>query len=279
MKGREPRGQLEGFGEGSGLFCFTILAEDFAPRMPRGWTVGILPHCDEFSTFKQVDPSRLSFTGVPGFDPSHFLDEGGRRIYEEPIKHRRDPKSYTGKLPKLKVHCSFEEKVRLFELLDSTGRLDGLVRGSLKRAVPLVGLLLRVVKVGYATGKLLEILAGSIISLMLFRRRLLSMLDSLFASYRGRDRREIVALDGRTRSDLLCICVLLPLCVTNLRSKVSPRITATDASNWGLSSCGWCFALSDSQRGLSPLPSEVSMGEVARPREGLVESSRTAGGR
>lgn len=451
---------------GRDYFSARVPAEDFAPRVARGWSVGILPHCDEFSTFKQVDPSRLSFTGVPGFDPSYFLDEGGRRIYEEPIKHRRDPNSYTGKLPKLKVHCSFEEKVKLFELLDSSGRLgvhrpseidgrftsglfsvvkdlskdrlildarasncletpgqrwiqslacgeslcrilleqgesirssgndlrdyyylfrigeersqknslvgtlpvqrishlkaiqekqlrgglvhgalrslamgdtwavelaqtahlsialnsgvlrpesllsmhqpvprsrnfaglviddfislsivdetetggspcesarmademfkeykrvrlipnekkafrdeedasfwgvdlaggDGLVRGSLKRAVPLVGLLLRVVKIGYATGKLLEILAGSIISLMLFRRRLLSMLDSLFASYRGRDRREIIALDGRTRTDLLCICVLLPLCVTNLRSKVSSRITATDASNWG----------------------------------------------
>lgn len=62
-------------------------------------------------------------SGVPGFDPSHFLDEGGRRIYEEPLKHRKDPKTYTAKLPKLKVHCSFEEKVRLFELLDLTGRL------------------------------------------------------------------------------------------------------------------------------------------------------------
>lgn len=78
--------------------------------------------------------------------------------------------------------------------VDLAGR-DGLVRGSLKRAVPLARLLLKVVKVGHATGKLLEILVGSIIiSLMLYRRRLLSMLDSLFASYRGRDRREIIAL-------------------------------------------------------------------------------------
>lgn len=108
---------------GRDYFVSRVPAEDFAPRVSRGWTVGMLPQCDEFSTFKQVGPSRLSFTGVPGFDPSHFLDEGGRRIYKEPLKHRKDPKTYTGKLPKLKVHCSFEEKVRLFELLDLTGRL------------------------------------------------------------------------------------------------------------------------------------------------------------
>ncbi len=447
-------------------FVSHVSQEDFAPRVSRGWSVGILPHCDDFSTFKQVDPSRLSFTGVPGFEPSHFLDEEGRKIFEEPLKHRSDPEAFSGKIPKRKVHCSFEEKVKLFELLDASGRLGvhrpseidgryasglfsvvkdlekdrlildarasnlletpgqrwiqslacgeslcrilleedevirssgndlrdfyylfrigedrskknslvgtmpvqriahlkavqakqlrggvvhgalrslamgdtwavelaqtahlsialnagvvrpesllsmhqpvprskdfaglviddfismsilpgaeaevrpsesarmademfeeykrvklipnekkafrdeteasfwgvdlsgskGMVRGSLKRAVPLAGLLLRVVKLGHATGKLLEILAGSIISLMLFRRRMLALLDSLFASYRGRDRREIIALDGRTKSDLLCICVLLPTCATNLRAKVSSRITATDASNWG----------------------------------------------
>ena len=451
---------------GREYFVSRVSQEDFTPRVSRGWSVGLLPHCDDFSTFKQVEPSRLSFTGVPGFDPSYFLDEEGRKIFEEPLKHRLNPEEFSGKIPKLKVHCSFEEKVKLFELLDASGRLgvhrpseidgrfasglfsvvkdlekdrlildargsnlletpgqrwiqslacgeslgrvlleedevirssgndlrdfyylfqigedrskknslvgtvpvqriahlkavqekqfrggvvhgalrslamgdtwavelaqtahlsialnagvvkpesllsmhqpvprskdfaglviddfisisiqpsaetergpsesarmademfeeykkvklipnekkafrdvtdasfwgvdlsgkEGIVRGSLKRAVPLAGLLLRVVKLGHATGKLLEILAGSIISLMLFRRRMLALLDSLFASYRGRDRREIIALDGRTRSDLLCICVLLPLSATNLRARVSPRITATDASNWG----------------------------------------------
>lgn len=109
----------------------------------------------------------------------------------------------------------------------------GLLRGSLKRAVPLVGLLLRVAHIGVSTAGLLEVLAGSIISLMLCRRRLLALLDSLFESYKGRDSSEVVVLDGKTKSDLLIIAVMIPLAVTNLRAKVSPRITATDASNWG----------------------------------------------
>ena len=116
--------------------------------------------------------------------------------------------------------------------IDLDGR-RGYLRGSLKRAVPLVGLLLRVAHVGVSTAGLLEVLAGSIISLMLCRRRLLSLLDSLFESYKGRDSTEMVVLDGKTKSDLLIIAVLLPLAVTNLRAKVGPRITATDASNWG----------------------------------------------
>ena len=60
--------------------------------------------------------------------------------------------------------------------------LDGeraTVRGSLKRAIPLAGLLLRVAKLGAATGGLLETLTGSIISLFLYRRRFLAVLDSL----------------------------------------------------------------------------------------------------
>ena len=116
--------------------------------------------------------------------------------------------------------------------IDLDGR-RGLLRGSLKRAVPLVGLLLRVAHIGISTAGLLEVLAGSIISLMLCRRRLLSLLDSLFESYKGRESSEMVVLDGRTKSDLLIIAVLIPLAVTNLRSKVSSRVTATDASNWG----------------------------------------------
>ena len=56
----------------------------------------------------------------------------------------------------------------------------GLLRGSLKRAIPLAGLIISVAKLGAASARLLEVLAGSVISIFLYRRRLLSLLDSLF---------------------------------------------------------------------------------------------------
>lgn len=109
----------------------------------------------------------------------------------------------------------------------------GIVRGSLKRAIPLTGIILRMVKIGFATAELLQVLAGALISLLLYRRRLMALLDSLFDSYRNRLPRDIIKLEGPVKSDLLCLCCLMPVAGSNLRALVSPRITATDASGWG----------------------------------------------
>lgn len=75
------------------------------------------------STFKPVDPSRLSFIGTPSFDPGPYLDPISRRIFEDPLKERLDPGGFNGRPPKLRVHCSRSEKIRLFELLDASNRL------------------------------------------------------------------------------------------------------------------------------------------------------------
>ena len=47
----------------------------------------------------------------------------------------------------------------------------------------LAGLLLEVVQIGVATPELLQVLTGSVISLFLFRRRFLALLDPVFQSY------------------------------------------------------------------------------------------------
>ena len=439
--------------------------EDPVPEKSRGFDLGTAQHNGAFSTFKEVDPTRLGFVGVPSFDPRPYLDERGRKIFQNPLECRMPGRYFSGKVPPLRVHCSSRQKVRLFELLDSSNRLgvhrrdeieepygsglfsvvkdlrkdrlildsrganllerpaqrwiqslacgealvrllvkedeivkasgndlrdfyylfqvseersrrnylvgsihaakvshlealkkkqisdgwifgslrtlamgdcqavelaqtchlsltlncggaskdnlismhhplprektsvgividdyvaisvvpkdaeaersegadladtmfkeyqrvkliphegkafrdskeanfwgldlDGeraTVRGSLKRAIPLAGLLLRVAKLGAATGGLLETLTGSIISLFLYRRRFLAVLDSLFATYFGRSRKTVIGLDGRTKSDLLIVACLLPVAVSSLRAKVGPRVTATDASSWG----------------------------------------------
>lgn len=107
----------------------------------------------------------------------------------------------------------------------------GVVRGNLRRAVPVAGLVLKTVKLGFATVELLQILVGSLISLFLYRRRLLSVLDSIFASIRGRGPRDIVRLSNHTKTDLLVCVVLLPWACTNMRALFSGRVTATDASS------------------------------------------------
>ena len=124
-----------------------------------------------------------------------------------------------------------EEKVSFWGV-DLDGRI-GFVRGSMKRALPLAGLILKMLQVGYATADLLQIISGCLISLFLYRRRFLSLMDSLFQSYRGLGGRQIVALTGRLVSDLLSMLILLPLAATNLRAAPAEFIYASDASGWG----------------------------------------------
>ena len=62
------------------------------------------------------------------------------------------------------------------------GGKEGLARGSLKRAVPLAGIILRLVKVGHCSGELMQVIVGSVIALFLFRTRFLCLLDSCFES-------------------------------------------------------------------------------------------------
>ena len=110
---------------------------------------------------------------------------------------------------------------------------EGIVKGSLKRAIPLAVLILHLVRAGHCCGNVMQIILGSVISLFLFRWRFLALLDVCFESYRGRAMDEIYVLSGRCKSDLLMIAVLMPLAATNLRAAAPDVVAASDASNWG----------------------------------------------
>ena len=109
----------------------------------------------------------------------------------------------------------------------------GHIRGALKRSLPLASLILKLIDVGCGTVDLLQTITGCIISLFLYRRRFLSILDGIFESYRGRKPREVVWLNGRVKTDLLMVVALLPLTVANLRLLPPDRVYASDASSWG----------------------------------------------
>eukprot|EP00435_Cladocopium_sp_Y103_P068139 s66_g31.t1 len=67
--------------------------------------------------------ARLVFVGRPQFDPSPYLDPISKVIYNDPLSCRLDPASCPVQPPKLRVHCSRQEKVKLFSLLDASDRL------------------------------------------------------------------------------------------------------------------------------------------------------------
>ena len=78
---------------------------------------------DSLSTFKPIDASRLSFIGTPSFDPTPYLNKRAQDIFNDPIGQRKMPFEVETKPPPLKVFASRNQKVKLFELLDSSKRL------------------------------------------------------------------------------------------------------------------------------------------------------------
>ena len=126
-----------------------------------------------------------------------------------------------------------DEEQSTFWGVDVDGKA-GLVRGSLRRAIPIVGILLRTAKLGHASVGLIQILCGSIVSLFLFRRRFLSILDYLYRACRGRKDSDVIKLSGRAITEILVAAALVPIAVTNLRAMLKGRVCATDASSWGI---------------------------------------------
>ena len=109
----------------------------------------------------------------------------------------------------------------------------GLIRGSLQRAIPLMCVILRVLSLRVATPNLLQVIAGSLVSIFIYRRRLLSVLNQVFAVVQQREANEIIYIGPELQTELMLCAILLPLAVTNIRALVLPQVCATDASGWG----------------------------------------------
>ena len=83
-----------------------------------GWLRGA-----KVGAFKEVESKRLKFRGFPVFDPCPFLDENSRAIYLHPLQHSTPPESFEGRVPRVRVHCSREERLLLYQLLDRSNRI------------------------------------------------------------------------------------------------------------------------------------------------------------
>ena len=76
---------------------------------------------DPFVTAKLIEASRVSFVGVPSFDPVEFFDDTTRRAYCSPLECRLD--APLGEVPKVAVHASLRERNELFKKMAECGRL------------------------------------------------------------------------------------------------------------------------------------------------------------
>ena len=103
----------------------------------------------------------------------------------------------------------------------------GQVPAILKRVIPVVYATLGVLKLGIC-----------IVSLFLFKRRLLSLLNVCYnALQRQEHRRSVLRLSAALKDELSLVLGLAPLAATYLSARDSAYLYESDASTWGVAVC------------------------------------------
>ena len=111
----------------------------------------------------------------------------------------------------------------------------GLVRANESRTWPLVLVALRVCALGLCTVGLLRSLAGSFVSVLALRRRMLSAMNLVFDAVAAADsEKQVIRLSPELKDEIFTLCLLSSLAVVNLRARTVGGIYATDASDWGM---------------------------------------------
>lgn len=107
----------------------------------------------------------------------------------------------------------------------------GILRASSYRLWPLVFITCRIARLGMASTKLLECLAGCWISILMVRRRLLCLMDVVFEPLGLTDDDFVIKLSPELVDELLTLAVVGPLAAADLRAQFCPFVGATDASS------------------------------------------------
>ena len=107
---------------------------------------------------------------------------------------------------------------------------SGDVRALPTRALPVMGYIVEISRLGLATRALLDLVAGSLVAIFAFRRRLLSMLNLIYTEGRGLPRDLVFTLSTSLRDELMTSAILISTAATNLRARASPVLVASDAS-------------------------------------------------
>ena len=90
----------------------------------------------EVQLAKDIEAHRITFGGVPSFNPSELLNEETRKIYDQPLKHSTAPEDSHAAPPRAYVRGSRKEVLKLLHKLDSSGRLANFFPYSSQAATP-----------------------------------------------------------------------------------------------------------------------------------------------
>ena len=107
----------------------------------------------------------------------------------------------------------------------------GLIGAPIQRVLPIAFLSSQVARLGFATRKLLEVLAGAWTSILQFRKRSMCLLESIFSVITAHSYQEIFAIPGDLVAELWLLTTLAPLCITDLRAQTSSTLSLVDASS------------------------------------------------
>eukprot|EP00438_Fugacium_kawagutii_P016872 Skav223762 [mRNA] locus=scaffold521:2192:6754:+ [translate_table: standard] len=108
--------------------------------------------------------------------------------------------------------------------------ISGLVRAAPKRLIPVMWITSRIALLGFASVGLLQVIAGSWISILQVRRRMLCLLDYVYLAQQGREQDDLVRLSPELISELWSLVALGPVAVADLRAETHPEIFLSDAS-------------------------------------------------
>lgn len=118
----------------------------------------------------------------------------------------------------------------------------GLMRANETRTWPLVLVTLRVCALGLCTVALLRSLAGSFVSVLSLRRRLLSAMNLVFDAVAcSASEKQVLRLSPKLKDELFTLCILSGMALVNLRAQTVGTIRATDASDWGTAAVSACL--------------------------------------
>ena len=110
---------------------------------------------------------------------------------------------------------------------------SGFVRANITRALSLCWIAQQVAALRLASVNLLESLAGGFVSIFSYRRRMLSLMDSIYSVQAQRSQADIVHLPIALIDELTLMAILAPLAVTDIRTPFSADLYCVDASDWG----------------------------------------------
>lgn len=106
----------------------------------------------------------------------------------------------------------------------------GLIRAQLERTVPICHITAQLCRLGVSNRKLLEVLAGSWISILQFRRRGMCLLAEVFDVIQAHDYMETFPLPPALVDELWSLVLLAPTFCTDLRTQPVAELSLVDAS-------------------------------------------------